>query len=399
MGRLTSTLRIVVAAVVFSFGSGVAFAQLPPTVIQVFMPGGGSPPGVVRLNLVSDEGFMDTVFTDTRGRFEMPTPTSGAAHFTISIETDKRSYDTTTARMSVQRLQPGYISIFLRPLPPEKVTVEVLDVANFEKSVPQKAQAAYKKAMEAAGAKKYEDAIGDLQQAITIYPEYVRAHSDLGVLFMKLDRLDEAVVSFRKATEINQRFFYPRMNLGLVLNRQGKFKEAIEVLTPLYNENPSMLEVRLAYANALTGAGDVVAAEKIYLPILQLKDLPPGTQAIVHYKLGFGLVRQRKFTEAVTALDKAIALQPNSANAHMHLGGALMQLQQNERAERELLRAYELGGASVAGSQLLLGHLYYSLKKFPEAQKAFEQYLKDLPAAPNAAQVSKMIEELKAAKN
>jgi TolA-binding protein len=74
-----------------------------------------------------------------------------------------------------------------------------------------------------------------------------------------------------------------------------------------------------------------------------------------------------------------------------------MQLQQGERAERELWRAYQLGGASVAGAQLLLGHLYYSQKKFPEARDAFEQYLKDLPEAPNAAQITQMIASLKAA--
>ena len=140
----------------------------------------------------------------------------------------------------------------------------------------------------------------------------------------------------------------------------------------------------------------MVQAEKIYQPILQLKDLPPATKAVVHFKIGFGLNRQRKFAEAVTELEKAIALNPDIANAHMHLGGALMQLQQNEKAERELVRAYELGGASNAGAQLLLGHLYYSQKRLPEAQKAFEQYLKDLPLAPNAAQVTQMIATLKA---
>lgn len=50
-----------------------------------------------------------------------------------------------------------------------------------------------------------------------------------------------------------------------------------------------------------------------------------------------------------------------------------------------------------AGAQLLLGHLYYSQKKIPEATKAFEQYLKDLPQAPNAAQVTKIIADLGAA--
>ncbi len=399
MGRVNSRVRIITGALVFCFCSGLALAQSQPaSVVQVFMPGGGPPPNVLRLTLVRDNGFMDTFFTDSKGKFEMPTPTSGTANYTVTIEGDRQNFDTTTANLTLQGLQPTYLTIFLKPLPPEKVVHEVLDVTTFEKNVPQKAQAAYKKAMEWIGAKKFDDAISELQKAIKIYPEYVRAYSDLGVIFMKLDRLDEAAVAFRKATEISKRFFYPRMNLGVVLNRQEKFKEAIEILGPLYEENRGMLEVRLAYANALSGAGQMVEAEKIYLPILQLKEVPPATQATVHFKLGFGLNRQRKFAEAVSQFDKALALSPNMVNAHMLLGGALMQLQQNDRAERELLRAYELGGASVAGAQLLLGHLYNSQKKIPEARKAFEQYLKDLPEAPNAAQVIQMIASLKAAR-
>ncbi|HVQ38892.1 MAG TPA: tetratricopeptide repeat protein [Pyrinomonadaceae bacterium] len=392
--------RIFAIAGIISIHLGVAYAQSGLTSsVQVFLPSGAPPPGVVRLALTSEDGYVDTRFTDAKGKFLLHDPRTPSVNYMITIESDGLTYDTTTANLIVYRNQPVYLTIFLKPFTGsgKKPVNEVLDVTNFEKNVPQKAQAAYKKAMGLIGAGKVDNGIKELQEAISLYPEYVRAYNDLGVIFMKLDRLDEAAAAFRKAADISRRYFYPRMNLGLVLNRQEKFKEAIEILAPLYEENHGTLDVRVAYANALSGAGEVVEAEKIYLPILQLKDLPPATAATVHFKLGFGLNRQGKFTEAVSEFDKAIALSPtNIPNAHMHLGGALMQLQQAERAERELLRAYELGGASVAGAQLLLGHLYYSQKKFPQARMAFEQYLKDLPEAPNAAQVTQMIASLKA---
>lgn len=398
MGRTNLRLRILTLALVFSFCSGLAIAQGLPSTVQVFMPSGAPPPGALRLSLVRDDGYIDTVFTDSKGRFDIATPTTQLVNYTVTIESDRLSYDTTTANLSIQRNQPAYLSIFLKPLTGARSSVsEVLDVTNLERNVPEKAGAAYKRAMASVSAGKIENAISELQQAISLYPEYVRAYNDLGVIFMKLERLDEAAVVFRKAAGISKRFFYPRMNLGMVLNRQEKFKEAVEILGPLYEENHGMLEVRLAYANALSGAGQTIEAEKIYQPILQLKDLPAVTKATVHFKIGFGLNRQGKFAEAVSEFDKAIALSPEIANAHMHLGGALMQLQQGERAERELLRAYELGRESAAGAQLLLGHLYYSQKKFPAAQKAFEQYLKDLPSAPNATQITQMIASLKAA--
>jgi Flp pilus assembly protein TadD len=239
-----------------------------------------------------------------------------------------------------------------------------------------------------------ESAIGSLQEAIRLYPEYVRARNDLGVVYMKLNRLDEAAATFRQASEINKRFFHPRLNLGMVLTQQRKYKEALDVLAPLFEENHGMLEVRLAYASALEGAGQLSDAEKIYRSTLESKNLPPATQADMHFCLGVVLNRQRKFGDAVIELQKAIALS-DTANSHLQLGAALMLLEQPNAAEHELLRAYELGGQSAGAAQLLLGNLYYAQQRFSDAQKALEQYLKDVPSAPNAPQVTRAIADLK----
>ena len=390
--------RLIVALVLLSC-SHVALAQIP-SAIQVFMPGGGTPAAGIRLTLIRDDGYTDTVFTDSKGKYDMRTPTNQTV-YTITIQSDERTYDTTTAILTMQANNPAYLTIFLKPFSGKKSSLpEVLDVTNFEGNIPRQASAAYKRAMTSVSSGRMEIAIGELQQAISLYPEYVRAHNDLGVIYMKLDRLDEAAATFRKAMEISKRFFYPRMNLGLVLNRQNKFKEAVEILRPLYEENHGIVEVRLAYANALSGAGLTIEAEKIFRSLLESKELAGQAKAGLHFKFGVDLNRQGKFVEAVAELEKAVALLPQAPNAHLQLGGALLQVRQFERAERELLRAYELSGNTAAGAQLLLGHVYYAQKRLTDAQRAFEQYLKDLPTAPNAAQITQLIAELKAsAKN
>jgi regulator of sirC expression with transglutaminase-like and TPR domain len=55
-----------------------------------------------------------------------------------------------------------------------------------------------------------------------------------------------------------------------------------------------------------------------------------------------------------------------------------------------------LGGKSVGTAQLLLGQLYYNQQKYEPALRAFEQFLADVPSAPNAAQVRQVIEQIKA---
>ena len=70
-----------------------------------------------------------------------------------------------------------------------------------------------------------------------------------------------------------------------------------------------------------------------------------------------------------------------------------MQLQQPEKAEHELVRAYELAGNSVGAAQLMLGFIYYKQHRFAEAEQAFEQYLKDVPYATDAREINQLIAE------
>lgn len=376
--------------------TGSVLAQAPSG-IQIYLPNGGMPSRVMTITLIREDGFTDTVFTDSKGKFQIRTPANQSARYTAIIEGDKQSYDTTTTTFTLSRNQPNYVTIFLKPLTAENLPQNaVLDVATFEGNVPPVARAAYREASDAISKEQFEEAISGLQKAIRLYPKYVRALNDLGVIFLRFNRLDEAAAAFRQAVNISKRFFHSRINLGIVLNRQQKYKEAVEILGPLYDENHGILDVRLAYANALMGNDEIAKAAELFWSVLESPNLPDLTRANTHFRLGVILNRQGKFAEAVAELEKAIALNPNATNAHLQLGAALMQLKELPRAESELLRAYEIGGASAGGAQFLLGHIYYTQQRFRDAQRAFEQYLKDLPSAPNASQILEVIAKLKA---
>jgi tetratricopeptide (TPR) repeat protein len=398
MRRIWLGLQLLIAVSVCLVASGAAFAQVPSS-IQIFMPnGGGTPSRTIRLTLARDDGFIDTVFTDSKGKYQIDTPRNGAAFYTVTIETDNQTYATTTATFRLYPGTPNETAIFLRPLEAQKLPANaVVDATNFEGTVPAKARDAYKRGMEFLSAGNLESAIGSLQDAIDLYPKYVRALNDLGVIFLKQNRLDEAAARFRTAVEISKRFFHARLNLGLVLNRQGKYREALAVLEPLDDEEHWVPEVRLAHATALKGAEEFPEAEKVYRSMLSSKNLPPQIRAEAEFGLGTVLNRQGRSADAGYHLEEAIKLGEDNFNSHLQLGGALMQLQEFERAETELLRAYELGGKLAGGAQLLLGHLYYGQRKFEDAKRAFEQYLRDMPSAPNASEITKLIAELKAA--
>jgi tetratricopeptide (TPR) repeat protein len=212
---------------------------------------------------------------------------------------------------------------------------------------------------------------------------------------LKLHRLDEAAATFTQAISLNGRFAFPRLNLGVVRNRQGQSAEAVKILSQLLKEQPGLTQARLPLAEALRATQQWTAAEQQLREALKDARLERALQAEAHEQLGVLLNRAEQYVAAAGELEQAAALNPESASAQLYLGAAWLQLQKLTEAERALLRAYELAGPRVGTAQLLLGQLYYQQRKFDLAQRAFEQYLKDVPAAPNAAQIKEVLGKLK----
>ena len=128
------------------------------------MPGGGTHAAGIRLTLIRDDGFIDTVFTDSKGKFDMPMPRSSVT-YTVTIQSDE-PYDPTTAVFSVQGNTPAFLTIFLKAFSGKKSLLpEVLDVTNLEGNIPKQASVAYKGAMTSVSSGRLESAIGELQHA------------------------------------------------------------------------------------------------------------------------------------------------------------------------------------------------------------------------------------------
>jgi Flp pilus assembly protein TadD len=377
-----------------------AEAQAPPT-IQFFMPDGSLPTRQLRFNLESQDGrIVDVFFTDTKGKFLLARsqglrPNSG---YRISIESDGRTFAATA--ISFYHYGDGvyFVPIFLKALAPEAVKpAALIDLAELDSSVPKEALDAYNQGMRAFNEGRSDEAIDEIGRALKIHPNYFRALNDSGVIFLKLNRLNEAAQAFEQASKLAPRVYYPRLNLGVIKTRQSKYKEAAALLEQLHKENPTLVDIRVPLADALMADGRLNQAEPHLRAAFADDRLDRNTAGQAHYLLGLLLNRKERFEEAVTELEIASKIIPNSARTHLQLGGALLQIKKMDEAERELLMAYRLGGTQMAGAQLLLGQIYHGQKKYKSALRAFEQYLSDLPQAPNAAELKGVIEKIRAA--
>lgn len=367
-----------------------------PSSIQIFMPGGALPDRSMRFELTRDDGRIETLFTDTKGKFLITGDLVREADYIIRIEGDGRSFSRTVVTFRTFRNIVTYVPVFLNPLEGEKrpspMVLNVIDV-----KVPAQARGAYDQAIAEVSRGETQKAIADLKRALDIYPKYARALNDLGVLYLQNNLLDQAAAAFRQAIKINESFVYPRLNLGIVLNRQSKHAEAAELLGKLYQENAQLVAALLPYAEALIGTDKFAEAEKLLQRLLEESRVTDSAKAEAHFRLGAILNKQNRFAQAAVEFEKAIKLEPNAVMAHLQLGGALIQLKRLPEAEKELLKAYELGGPSAGAAQFLLGQTYYLQHRYELAIRAFEQYLKDVPNAPNATQVTEAIEKIKAA--
>jgi tetratricopeptide (TPR) repeat protein len=93
------------------------------------------------------------------------------------------------------------------------------------------------------------------------------------------------------------------------------------------------------------------------------------------------LMEEKNLAAGVGALEKAIKLAPNYAEAHLLLGTACLDNKQFDKAERELRRALEIN-ARLAAAYFSLGEVYRRQQKYPEAEKALQDGLKIEPKSP-----------------
>lgn len=396
--RLFAAVLSALILSIFSFAQGGQGGAAPS--IQLFMPNGSLPDREIRFTLTSDNGRMEVYFTDSRGRFIMSRllGLKTDAEYRLVVQGDGTTFDTTTT--TFREFGVYQVQVFLKPFrAPAVKPAAVVDIAEFDSLVPEEARQAYAEAMRVYKEGQRDKAVQELEHAIDIYPQYFRALNDLGVIYMKMGKLDLASQVFDRAIKIAPRVYYPRLNLARINTRQGKYKEAVRLLDQLYKENPTIVDVRIALGDALMALNKLDEAEPHLRAALNDAKLERETAGDVHYKLGSLLSKKEQYDAAIKELSQAIEVFPGSARSHLQLGGALLQVNRMSEAERELLEAYKIGGPQMGGAQLMLGQIYFIQKNYEDAMKAFEQYLADVPKAPNRIEVEGVVNKIKVALN
>jgi len=114
-----------------------------------------------------------------------------------------------------------------------------------------------------------------------------------------------------------------------------------------------------------------------------------------HLNYGYVLLLQKKYAEAEVELHRASDKNDNSVLAHLYRARALIRLQRDDEAEKELKRAIAIGGDEANLAHRYLGALYMQRRDNAQAISELETYLRLTPKAEDANQIREIIKGLR----
>ena len=218
-------------------------------------------------------------------------------------------------------------------------------------------------------------------------------HMAIGRVLYEHQLFKEALVSFKRACELQPVDVRPHFRAGnclYVLGRHGEAKEeftlALEAAENGGNQWAFLLpQIHVNLGIALEGEGMVLSACEHYREAAIL--CPTHFRALK--LLGSALFGVGEYRAAVKALEEAIFMKADYADAHCDLASALHAMGEGEKAIPVFQKAIDLKPGHV-DALYNLGGLYMDMGRF---QRASEMYTRVLAVCPNhwRAQLNKAV--------
>ncbi|MGD0695194.1 MAG: tetratricopeptide repeat protein [Terriglobia bacterium] len=283
---------------------------------------------------------------------------------------------------------------------------------------------------------KWDQAIAAFQQVETLGKEEAPRGEGLIIETLRLSRQPQKAI--QQADAAVQKFPDDRPLRRLrasLMGEQGHVDEAIQQLKALLTGGPSDSDDYLTMTQVYLQAKRYPEAEEVTNKALALSPKPED-QEMARFMLGSIYEREKKYDQAEEQFKKVLAVDPLNAQACNYLGYMLadrgVRLEESVKYIQKALQAepnngayldslgwayYKMNRFDLAEGPLVkaahlitndptvqehLGHLYVRLGKKVEAQRQWEQALKEWPStlgsdfdADEAAKLRKELDELK----
>jgi Flp pilus assembly protein TadD len=181
---------------------------------------------------------------------------------------------------------------------------------------------------------EYEDALQTCNEILDIH-DNAEIFYNLGYILSVRGKFEEALSYFKKATRVNSQYAKAYKQMGLIYQKLGRLDEAQGCL-----ERAADLHLILKEENE---------AEEILNTVLSLR--PDTTN--VYNSLGILYRRQGRLDEALSAYQKALKVHPDDENIYFNLSRVFLDKNDKFQAQDSLRKALALSPGFVAAQDLL----------------------------------------------
>jgi tetratricopeptide (TPR) repeat protein len=158
---------------------------------------------------------------------------------------------------------------------------------------------------------KYDDGgLGDLEEAVAIFPTYFDALSRLGIEYLRRDQYDKSYPYLLKAIDVNPRSYSSYYGLGVAFMQLKQYPASLKAAEAAAGISPESADAHLLLGTALRLTGGHERAEAELKKSIDLRKTP---NAEADWQLALLYNRLGRNKEAADRLEEYLKLDPGSA--------------------------------------------------------------------------------------
>ena len=233
------------------------------------------------------------------------------------------------------------------------------------------------------------DAIAHLHESLRIYPDDAEAHNNMGGVYQRLERYEEAIHEHEEALRLNPQLVEARYNIGVCNQALNRLNEARAQYVEAIRVQPDYTMAHYNLGTTLTALGVLDQAEAEFRQALRL--MPEFAPA--HDGLGYVLMQTGRIPDAVTEFKDATRIAPDYAPAHYKLAVTLAGAGLADEALEEFREAVRYAPASPE-MHFSLGAALASAGLTGDAEVEFREALRLRPEFPEARHALDQVRKL-----
>lgn len=200
---------------------------------------------------------------------------------------------------------------------------------------------------------KLEQAEQEAEKLVSCFPNISMVWNALGNIQIKMEKLEEAALSYSSAVSTDEGSYEARVNLASVLVRKNIFTAAYEQLQKAIKLNDEPEEAYFYLAKIHQLKGEVKQAEEFYRRALELK--PNNSKTLNNLGSLFQSIKQKE--KAKICLLESLKLNPKNAETLTNLAITVSSMGNIVEAEKICKKALEVNPSNIGAANNLAGSL------------------------------------------